>query len=374
MKLLERLALILIGGVVLTSLSFANIVVQPQATRVVAVDREDANAIAEQITVMIDGPGDDEISKGSGVIVRREGNVYYVITNKHVIEKEGNYQLQTVDGNRYVVNYRQIQKLPGLDLAVIQFSSNKNYRVAQLGDSDRVSRRQEIYVVGYATPGVIFNSRIFISAKGSIVSRVPAPKDGYALAYILDIVQPGMSGGPVLNQQGQLIGINGLAERDARTGRTELIAGIPSNSFSNNLAAIVPLATQPSPIAASPTRRNQFFCGISEGKPATIVRTSRGNVTFIVWINPDLTSGLSPKQRCETVSSRFEQFNDNGLLRFLKAGIVGERPVLCVSREGGRSCSLSDVLIFLSSGTDANAVLEKLLEKRNRARNEPVSL
>ncbi len=371
MKLVDRLASILIGGVVLTSLSFAKILVQPQATRVVA--QEDVNTIAEQITVMIDGLDDDPISKGSGVIVRREGNVYYVITNRHVIEKEGNYQLQTVDGNRYVVNYPQIQKLPGLDLAVIQFSSNKNYRVAELGDSDRVSRRQKIYVVGYAAPAV-FPSRPFIPAEGMILDRVKASKEGYALVYNINIVQHGMSGGPVLDQQGRLIGINGLAQPDARTGRTDLIAGIPSNSFSSNVAAIVPLATQPSPAPASSRISNQFFCGISEGKPATIVRTSRGNFPLIVWINPDFTSGLSREQRCETVASRFQQFNDNGRLSYMRPGIVGERPVLCVSSERNSPCSLSNVLIFLSPGTDANAIFEDLLGTRSRSTRKPVYL
>ncbi|MCC3582651.1 COP23 domain-containing protein [Microcoleus sp. PH2017_30_WIL_O_A] len=365
MKLVDRLASILIGGVVLTSLSFANIVVQPQSA--VGLAQEDVNTIAEQITVMIDGSDDAQISKGSGVIIRHEGNVYYVITNRHVIEKEGNYQLQTVDGNRYVVNYRQIQKLPGLDLAVVQFSSDKNYRVAQLGDSDLLSRRQKIYVVGYATPGAIIPYRPFIPAEGTILERLPASREGYALIYNLNIILPGMSGGPILDEQGRLIGITGLGEPDARTGRIDLIAGIPSNYFRSNVAEIVALPNQQSSIPASSSNSNHFFCGISDGKPATIVRTSRGNIPLILWTSPELTSGFSREQRCEEVSAKLQQANQNSRLRYIRAGTVGERPVLCIPFEINSPCSLSNVLIFLSPGTDANYVLEKLFNSRQRA-------
>lgn len=365
MKLVDRLASILIGGVVLTSLSFANIVVQPQSA--VGLAQEDVNTIAEQITVMIDGSDDAQISKGSGVIVRREGNVYYVITNRHVVEKEDNYQLQTVDGNRYVVNYRQIQKIPGLDLAVIQFSSNQNYRVVQLGDSDRVSRPQKIYVFGYRTPGLIITTRRRVYAEGKISDfLVPPTSEGYALVYSLDIIQPGMSGGPVLNQQGRLIGINGLAEIDVRTGRADSIFGIPSNTFRNWQATIVPVLTesaivQPTPTPTPSTTSAIFYCGMSDGQPVTFVQTAtRGKIPLIVWVKPDLTFGWSPRQRCDKVSARFQEFYDNGTLDYVTAGKVDDRLVLCVSSKRESPCSLSNVLIYLSPGTDANAVLEQI--------------
>ena len=55
--------------------------------------------------------------------------------------------------------------------------------------------------------------------------------------------------------------------------------------------------------------RNTFFCGMSEGKPATIVRTARGNVPLIVWSNEAFSaSGWTPKRRCEDVSARFQRF------------------------------------------------------------------
>ncbi|MGL5064328.1 MAG: COP23 domain-containing protein [Microcoleus sp.] len=326
-------------------------------------------AQAQQITVRIDWSGDDKKSSGSGVIVRRNGNIYYVLTNKQIVQKNGNYQVQTIDRTRYVVNYSQIQKLPGVDLAVLQFNSRQEYRVANLGNSDEVSQRQKIYVVGYDTE-FFLTDQLFITADGIILDRIRASTDGYDLVYNLNIIKPGMSGGPVLDEEGQLIAINGLAKPDARTGRTDLIAGITSNTFRSMLVALEPLATQLSPINI----QSRFYCGLSGGKPATVLRTSRGGIPLIVWINPDLTSGLSPKQRCETVSARFQQFSQNGRLKYIRTGIVGERPVLCATSEPNSSCSFSDVLIFLSPGTDANAFLEKLLDIRRSARGELIPL
>jgi S1-C subfamily serine protease len=332
-------------------------------------DSKDTIIQAKQITVRIDWSGDDKKSNGSGVIVRRNGNIYYVLTNKQIVQKNGNYQVQTVDGTRYVVNYSQIQKLPGLDLAVLQFNSNQKYRVANLGNSDKVSQRQKIYVVGYDTE-FVFTDQLFITADGIILDHVRASTDGYDLVYNLNIIKPGMSGGPVLDEQGQLIAINGLAKPDARTGRTDLIAGITSNTFRSMLVSLAPLATQLSPTNI----QTKFYCGLSEGQPATFVRISKGFKPLIIWKNPELTSGWSLEKRCEEVSTRLENSYQNGVLKYIATGNVGERPVLCLVSKPNSPCSLSNVLITLSPETNATSVLEKFLKFNTGQSEEPINL
>jgi S1-C subfamily serine protease len=104
--------------------------VQPEIT--VALSSTEVSEIATQITVQIEGD-----SEGSGVIIKRSGNTYYVLTCWHVVEKKDEYTIVTPDRQNYSLDYRKVKKLQsGLDLAVVQFNSNKTYTHAQLGNSD----------------------------------------------------------------------------------------------------------------------------------------------------------------------------------------------------------------------------------------------
>ena len=84
------------------------------------------NYIAQQITVKIGGLD----GKGSGVMINRQGNVYTVFTAFHVVEKPGDYEVITHDGESHKID--QIERLRGLDLAIITFTSRKEYKVADV--------------------------------------------------------------------------------------------------------------------------------------------------------------------------------------------------------------------------------------------------
>lgn len=135
-----------------------------------------------------------------------------------------------------------------------------------------------------------------------------------------------------------------------------------------------------SAVFSSPSQaqtRNQFYCGISEGKPATIVRTARGNVALIVWNNEAFSaSGWTPKRRCEDVSTRFQRFNDNGQLRFMRAGTFNGQQVLCIDRaRGSGNCSSPEaVVLTIPQRSNANQILEQMLDTRNRASKQPLYL
>jgi Circadian oscillating protein COP23 len=123
--------------------------------------------------------------------------------------------------------------------------------------------------------------------------------------------------------------------------------------------------------------KNTFFCGISEGKPATIVRTARGNVPLIVWSNEAFSpSGWTPKRRCEDVSARFQRFNDNGQLKYMRAGTFNSQQVLCIDRaKGSGACSDAAAVVFtVPKRENANLILEQMLDTRNRASRRPLSL
>lgn len=230
----------------------AVVVVQPQIA--VALTPAEVSAIGKEFTVRIDGDG-----LGSGVIFERKGDKYYVVTNRHVVYKDGRYEIQTQDGSRYPVYYSQ--ELPGLDLVVLEFKSNKSYRIAELGNSDQMREGITVYVVGWAAPLLGIDERSYQITDGIIRSRLQKPNDGYALVYNNEAI-PGMSGGPMLDENGRVVGINGRATPQSDTG-TVLRLGIPIKTFlaaRNNLrppTGSSPTTTQEPGARKTPTNARQ---------------------------------------------------------------------------------------------------------------------
>ncbi|MGB3205646.1 MAG: tetratricopeptide repeat protein [Crinalium sp.] len=195
-----------------------------------ALSAPQVNAIAKEITVRLSGK-----NNGSGVIINRRGNTYDVLTNWHVVKEPGIYHIEVSDGKKYTVKSSQIKRVPGLDLALLQFDSFKNYKVAFLGNNDVLTEGIQVYVAGWADPGPLISEPTYQFLNGQISSLLQKPKDGYSLVYTINAA-PGMSGGPVLNENGDLVGINGRAIPDLRTGTVTFVLGIGINTFlaSNN--------------------------------------------------------------------------------------------------------------------------------------------
>ena len=189
---------------------------------------ENVGKIATEITVMIDG-----CTSGSGVIFKKEANTYSVLTAHHVvkdkIDKTGTCLIFTADGERYPVSNKVTVPIEGVDLAVVTFESNKIYKLAEWGDSEKATVDKVVYVAGAPAPSEAIPTRTFLRLKGEIVGRVPQPFEGYALVYD-NKTSHGMSGGPVLNEEGLVIGIHGKGDKQEGidTGRK---LGIPIQFF-----------------------------------------------------------------------------------------------------------------------------------------------
>ena len=211
--------------------------VQPQIA--FALSSGEVAKMSKQITVLIDSK-----NPGSGVIIKRSSNTYTVLTAAHVVASKNKGEIVTPDGQRYQLNYSTVTPLPGVDLATFQFTSSSNYPVAKIGNSDQSSEGTIAYVAGFPkAKASSISSSIYNFTDGKITANASRPlKDGYALVYS-NITLPGMSGGPVFNEKGELIGVHGRGDESEADIATSKInpevayiksgfnLGIPINTF-----------------------------------------------------------------------------------------------------------------------------------------------
>ncbi|MBN1456347.1 MAG: DegQ family serine endoprotease [Sedimentisphaerales bacterium] len=143
-----------------------------------------------------------QMGQGSGFIISDDG---YVLTNNHVVEDADNIIITLNDGREFK-DVKVIGADPGSDVAVLKIDS-KDLPFIELGDSDKLEIGEWVMAVGNpfglsetVTVGVV-------SAKGRKNLRLT--DDGYEDFIQTDAaINPGNSGGPLLNLDGQVIGIN----------------------------------------------------------------------------------------------------------------------------------------------------------------------
>jgi tetratricopeptide (TPR) repeat protein len=194
--------------------------------------------MAQLFTVQIDGKG----LQGSGVLVKRDGNRYTVLTAWNVLSglRPGEtLTILTPDEQSHSLEPGSIKRLGEVDLAVLTFYSTKSYELSSIGHSTSVSAGTTIYVSGFPLPTSAVPKRILRFLKGDVIANsTPALPNGYQLIYSIPTL-PGMSGGAVLNSQGKLVGIHARAEREdqvnERTGKympTGTNLAVPSAYYS----------------------------------------------------------------------------------------------------------------------------------------------
>ena len=146
-------------------------------------------------------------TNGSGVIIGKAGNRYRVATNAHVVSRAKSYRIQTPDGQIYQGQLLEKgSSLKGNDLAILTFDSSRNYGVATLADGG-LKPDDTVYSAGFP-----IDQAGLVMTSGQITTITSQPlKGGYQLGYSADTLQ-GMSGCPLLNASGQLVGIVGMGK------------------------------------------------------------------------------------------------------------------------------------------------------------------
>lgn len=171
---------------------------------------QDIYDLAQSTTVRIV----QDNAAGTGVIINQQGQTYTILTNWHVVATSNSIQVLAVDGQIYPL-LQLPQQVGNLDLAIVQFQSPNNYRVATLATSNpKVG--EKIYAAGFplykqdgSADTIALGIEAFRLTQGE-VSLIP-PKslpEGYHLGYTND-TEIGMSGGPIFNAKGFVIGVHG---------------------------------------------------------------------------------------------------------------------------------------------------------------------
>jgi len=163
---------------------------------------------AEQSTLNFFGEIQKSESSGTGFIVTADG---LIMTNKHVVEaSNAKYAVFTNDGKEY--DAEVIATDPFFDIAFIKIDA-KNLPVAKLGDSNDLKIGQRVVAIGNAlgqfqntvTTGVVSAIGRAIEAGSSFSGGTTTLEN---MIQTDAAINPGNSGGPLVNLDGQVIGIN----------------------------------------------------------------------------------------------------------------------------------------------------------------------
>jgi putative serine protease PepD len=210
-----------------------------------------AAAAAQPSVVTISVSSGSEGGNGSGEFITADG---YILTNTHVVTLDGataspEIEVKTFDGHVYTA--RLIGTDPTIDLAVIKIDAPTTFKPIVFADSDKVNVGDNVVAIGAplglsntVTKGIISALNRTIQ-----VASAAAPEEGGAGLELwsnqssaapinIDVIQtdaainPGNSGGALVNEQGELVGVNvaiATAGNSSRGGSIGVGFAIPSN-------------------------------------------------------------------------------------------------------------------------------------------------
>jgi len=213
------LACTILSPILLQTVSFNDETVMFSLSQQLPVDRVRQQATAITVKILAKG------ALGSGTIVHQMGETYTVLTNQHVLQAGiAPYFVQTSDGITHAARVISVPELKKYDLAMLQFKVTvPRYAVAQFGVSKFLQIGEEVFAAGYpvllqsssrqASVAATRNrlSKEFLLHPGRLsLTLDKALEDGYQVGFTNEL-ERGMSGGPLLNLYGEVVGINGLS-------------------------------------------------------------------------------------------------------------------------------------------------------------------
>lgn len=172
-----------------------------------------------------------QTDQGSGFILDKQG---HILTNYHVVANARNIEVQTHDKHRYQAQRIGVDQAH--DLALLQISA-PNLVPAVLASSRDLQVGQQVYAIGnpFGLSGTMTSGII------SAIRSVRSPEGGVPIENAIQTdaaINPGNSGGPLLNSQGEVIGINSMIAQNGAEQNAGIGFAIPIDTAKAVLADI----------------------------------------------------------------------------------------------------------------------------------------
>lgn len=285
-------------------------------------------------------------SQGSGFVYSSDG---YIVTNAHVVEGADRVEVGFLDGTTR--NARIVGTDPYTDLAVLKVNK-RGLRPLELGDSSQVRVGQPAVAIG--NPFGLRSSMTagIISQKG----RSLRTQGGFSTPNVLQTdaaINPGNSGGPLLNTEGEVVGVNTAIE--SRTGTFSGVGfAIPSNTVSRVVPSII-----------EDGDHEHSWIGISglDVNPGIAEAMELENTTgFLVM---EVVDGSPADRAGLTAGERVEVINDREVL-------VGGDVIVEIDDQKIRG--INDLLLYLARETSPGDTVEVTVIREGERVDIPVEL
>lgn len=188
------------------------------------------------------GPSEPDIRRGlgSGVVVRSDG---HIITNNHVVEGAEQLSVSTLDGNQYDAEI--VGTDPYSDLAILDVEASDMTAIS-FGNAENLDVGQWVLAIGSPLSPQLNNSVTagIVSALGRLQSPPQRARGSDQPSGVHNFIQtdaainPGNSGGPLVNLEGELVGIN-TAIMSRSGGNQGIGFAIPSNTVERVATQII---------------------------------------------------------------------------------------------------------------------------------------
>lgn len=177
-------------------------------------NEKDLEKIAKETNVRIFAIDNDIEIGGTGVLIEKQNNSYLVITNNHVINNNNiQYKVALYDGKVYDAKIikQNNENNNQDDLAILKFDSEEEYNFIKIADKPLI-KNEIVFASGFPFQKNLKQSQKLYNTLGNMEIILNKPlMGGYQFGYT-NLVHNGMSGGSILNQKGELIGVNGLGK------------------------------------------------------------------------------------------------------------------------------------------------------------------